>query len=412
MQSTDSQVNFTLVDDKIDTKVPVEKNVSTEEGDNNIEQSQEIKKNFNIFNRGKKVNKTTTENSDFKNTNISEPQDSDVNLHNINLKLNQLLKTNKKQVFIHAVTSFSLGCLLFSMFLNFYLMANQNKAPKEVLAGEVKSEIIDNTLTQKTTAGQKLVNEFTTNKAFPEVGSKLLLQKNQIATKNHTNCQTEILPPEANGCYFTFAPGLLGLGKQGIIFTSIELKGSIGDGNLMQVDLKNYEKSTLEKTLFKIDKTNFSQKFSLPSDFGLKHGLYFKLWDKDKTGIKIDSILVNYFDAENLQEVKLNVVSSKTNLKNLKIYWDKNQNHTFDSDGDILWGCKPNFPGVKEFSISKTGTFNLIRDNSCYTGNKPSVWSEDDSKLALPSGDWLVVGENISFPFQVNFGTENTVQIN
>jgi len=305
-------------------------------------------------------------------------------------------KLLKKPWLMFSVVAF----LGLSVIFNFYFLFGNN--PKNAQASEFRTETVQIKPSQSTAIGQKEIQEFTGNNAFTEIGAKLELKKNSISTNGHGNCKTPILPPEVNGCNFALAPSLLGLPKRGVMFTDIAVLGEIQGQSQIQIDLKNYEKGSLQSQIAKIEQSDLGKKFQLPASLSNNNGLYFRLWDKGGK-VSVSKITLSYFYVEDLVQVSGKINNLKSTNTEAKIYRDVNEDSRFDLQTDRLWDCSPNFPGAQKIKVSSQGNFSLKRDDNCYSETKPDSWFTDDKSGSLPPGKWLIIFDDLKtvVPFEL-----------
>jgi len=242
--------------------------------------------------------------------------------------------------------------------------------------------------------GKLIVSKFAGNPAINDTGSKINVAQNRVATISHPNCQTPIIPPEINGCGFVIIPNLLGLPKKGISFNSIQLFGSIDGQSEIIINQRNYQTGQTERQIGLINATTLQNQIALPADLTNSDGLYFRFWDKGGE-INITNIIVNYSNIQDLNSVEGTLDADPSfYLKKAVVYWDVNENSTFEPDVDKVWAAKNNFTGVKAVEFDSQGKFKLFRDETSFKLDRPKNWENDNLKFSLPAGKWLIVFED------------------
>ena len=306
-----------------------------------------------------------------------------------------------------------IGILVLLLFLGvnlFILNGNQNN--KDNFIGEFASKVVNSTLPSIPKTENNLeISNFYNNQAISELGASLKTSSTSIVTQNSTNCQTPILPPEINGCGFVFLPNLSGLPATKKIFNRLYVQGSLGEGSQIQVNLKNYQKASATKEIGVIK--SIDQKIMLPENIDSVEGISFQLWQKGGP-IKIEKINIEYFYVENLKELNFKINNfSLLESQTGSIYLDQNENGKLDITLDKEWTCRPNFPGVKMFKVSKKEDVTVLRDDTCYNQVKPDNWKLDSGKAVLPAGKWLLyfAESKKAFSFEIKNLDANSISI-
>jgi hypothetical protein len=296
-----------------------------------------------------------------------------------------------------------------NLYTVFYLSFSNKNTPVSVTEAQNIAPNLQQIKSPQT--GLRIVRDFAGNSALGDVGFQLEIQKNLIKTKGSQNCKTSILPPMENGCHFLLIPGSLGIPSKGMLYQSVGIDGDLAEGDKIQIDIKNYDKETLQ-TIATITSANITQDFKLPENIPSSSGILFRLWAKNQD-ITIRQINLKYFSVDDLKQVSGTLKGDLAKLDETpKVYQDSDQNGKFDGNTDKAWLCRPNFPGAK-FVLGQGEKFNLEPDDGCFTDVKPDCWYKaKTNKCVLPSGKWLLVWEDkqIEIPFEVK-GDNDTLSL-
>ncbi len=298
------------------------------------------------------------------------------------------------------------GILLSSLIINM-LLFSEKQISNQFASSEVKgsTEVVSSNqsplISEK---DQVTITEFFDNNILADIGAKINVQKNAIASQDNRNCQTSVIPPNVNGCSFVIIPQQLNLNSKGVLFKSIQFQADLPDDGVIQIDTKNYDTSEIRGFVGTVDKNTPNQKITLTDFLKPTQGLYIRLWSKNGGIIKIKKLILGFYNLEDLKEVKLPVSSEQAQVfaKGVTVYRDTDENGQFDPKLDKKWDCQSNFPGIKPIQIINS-EIQLERDDSCLQIDKPNSWLSDGGKLTLPAGKWLLVNENLqkNIPLEV-----------
>ena len=246
----------------------------------------------------------------------------------------------------------------------------------------------------------KTIVNFTQNSALSDFGSNLQVDPNFISVKNIKPCDTPIIPPPENGCGFSILPSALSLGEPGILLKSIRFKTKLGDGEKIDLSIKNFEKGTISSSVATIKADNLNKKTPLPTQISPVESIFVRFWLKN-TRAKIEQIVLEYASYNQLKSVKGQIENLRVANKKGIIWADIDENGIFNKKIDRQWICTPNFPGIKEVLIDGDTNFTLYRDDLCYQGPKGDKWSGDSESHSLPAGKWLLVLDDQVFAFEI-----------
>lgn len=295
----------------------------------------------------------------------------------------------------------TMGTVLNTAFIAFlYFRSGFNFANLTFANQMVASEVLDKSskeakITETNWPSQQIIDNFSGNSAFVEIGSKVLLKANSLEVPSHANCQTPVLPPLVNNCYVILAPATLGLPEGGIFYRTLELTGHIPPKTKIMVSLKNYD-SGKEENLLRPDELREADEsgkmiLRLPATIRKVEGLRLNFWLPQNTNLYISNMKIVYFDQRNLHAVsgKLNAIPQGSGL----VYLDTDENAKFDPKVDQLWSCRPNFSGAHNVTVDPAGNFEILRDDSCVL-EKPETWKTAKQHPVLPAAKWLLVFDN------------------
>jgi hypothetical protein len=252
----------------------------------------------------------------------------------------------------------------------------------------------------------KTITNFSQNSALSDFGSNLIVDPNFISIKNIKSCDTPIVPPPENGCGFSILPSALSFSEPGILLKSIRFKTSLGDGEKIDLSIKNFEKGTIGNSIATIKADTLALKTPILTQISPVESIYVRFWLKT-TKPKIEQIVLEYASYNKLKVVKGQIQNLKVADKKGLIWSDVDENGIFNKKIDRQWVCTTNFPGVKEVNIDGDTNFALTRDDSCYKGPRAEDWGSDNGSHGLPAGKWLLVADDQVFPFEINQDQES-----
>jgi|GEM_PF-6280059 len=274
-------------------------------------------------------------------------------------------------------------------------IANSQPA-RTAINNRVEASLI---LTNEQSNSTSIIGTFQNNPAFFDFGFKVDVRSNSIANLDDSNCKTPIVPPTINGCGFGLNLQKLGLASNLVAYKNIVIEPEFsGSEDQIQIDLKNYEKGTLDQTIGIISSNPATNNIILPASIPDSQGLYFRFWSKSGS-IRINRMTLNYYSSSDLSPLKLNInlENTKKEFTSVTIFRDVDEDGRYNPEKDKKWACTATFPGVDQIQLeSNSGrnvnrTVDLIRDESCIIGTKPDSWAGDNGLNSIPSGKWLLV---------------------
>jgi hypothetical protein len=246
----------------------------------------------------------------------------------------------------------------------------------------------------------KVLTQFLRNQAIAEVEFKVAIDSSGISHHDTPNCRTPEVPPSVNGCGFVLLPYAMSIPTRGVLFQSIQIWGTFPEGNSLQISVKDYQNNELKQNVALVKSLQLGEEIPLPLNLATTQGLYLRFWSAVGQS-KIERIVINYFNSENLEPVTAVAPAENFNAyTEAELWWDRNGNKVWEPEIDVQWLCQRNFPGVKKIVFDNEGNFHLIRDESCFTDLKPDSWYTDNQQNALPHGHWLLkssTGQAFSF---------------
>ena len=252
----------------------------------------------------------------------------------------------------------------------------------------------------------KTIDSFSGNSAVVDIGSSVNAKQKHIEAKKISSCQTQVLPAPESGCGFSILTSSLGLSDSGIILRSIRFNADIGENDIIDIAIKNFEKVTVSQSITTINKIDVAKKTSLPSFLSPVESLYIRFWAGSDQP-RINQVTIEYSSVNKLKSISGDFDTSKLAKQKGFIYADEDENGLLSKSVDVEWKCQVGFPGVKIVEIDEKSTFKLIRDDECYTGPKAPNWNNDDQKHVLPAGKWLLVVSDKAYTFEVKTEDEN-----
>lgn len=299
-------------------------------------------------------------------------------------------------------------------FVLFTLITEDQSSPQ--VAGAVDSTSAVNSMysNQSIKSNSRVLQNFEVNKGLIDIGSKIMVNKDSITTRDYQNCQTSAPPPQENGCHFGIVLQDIGLASRGIHLQRLYIEFENNSSGRVKVDIKDYIKSELKQDLGVVDNKT-SQNYSiLPSRLSPSDVLFFRLWPEGES-MTIKSIRIDYMTSTNLNSVALTLAPTlqsaipKGSIGTL--YEDKNKDGLVTLGVDQPWVCKADFAGVRKVLFDQSYSATLLRNHECYTEHIPDSWYIDEGVSALPAGDWLLVFEDLRvvFPFRVEVNEDKAI---